>query len=71
MFSLEGHFNSCAPQRPFHTIIPAFITRRKAFISFGVMGGGMQPQGHAQIVVNLIDFVWVFRGGRRPTHSAR
>jgi len=53
-----GHANSFAPgKRPFHTIIPSFITRDgKPWISFGVMGGGMQPQGHAQIVMNLIDF---------------
>lgn len=59
MFSLsEGHNNVYAPgKRPFHTIIPAFITRNgKPYISFGVMGGDMQPQGHAQIVINLIDF---------------
>ena len=59
MFSLaEGHHNVYAPgKRPFHTIVPAFITRdKKPWISFGVMGGDMQPQGHAQIVVNLIDF---------------
>jgi len=44
-------------KRPFHTIIPAFITKDgKPWISFGVMGGAMQPQGHAQIVMNLVDF---------------
>ncbi len=59
LFSLEkGHFNVYEPgKRPFHTIIPAFITKnRKPYVSFGLMGGAMQPQGHAQIVINLIDF---------------
>jgi len=59
LFDLEeGNFNSYAPhKRPFHTIIPAFITKDgKPFVSFGVMGGATQPQGHAQIVINLIDF---------------
>jgi gamma-glutamyltranspeptidase/glutathione hydrolase len=54
----EGHANTYAPgKRPFHTIIPAFITRDGApWLSFGVMGGDMQPQGHAEIVMNLVDF---------------
>ncbi len=59
MFVLkEGHPNTFAPgKRPFHTIIPAFITRDgQPYVSFGLMGGGMQPQGHAQIVINLVDF---------------
>ncbi len=59
LFSLEeGHFNVYEPnKRPFHTIIPAFITKDdKPYVSFGLMGGAMQPQGHAQIVINLIDF---------------
>lgn len=59
LFNLEeGHFNTYAPnKRPFHTIIPAFVTRDgKPFLSFGVMGGDMQPQGHVQILCNIIDF---------------
>ena len=59
MFSLDpDHMNSLMPgKRPFHTIIPAFVTKNeKPFISFGLMGGAMQPQGHAQIIVNLVDF---------------
>ena len=59
LFSFEeGHFNQYAPgKRPFHTIIPAFVTKNaKPFLSFGVMGGSMQPQGHAQVLMNIIDF---------------
>lgn len=53
-----GRFNTYEPKkRPFHTIIPAFITKDgKPYISFGVMGGATQPQMHAEIVMNLIDF---------------
>ena len=59
LFSLDqNHLNVYAPKkRPFHTIIPAFITKDgNPFISFGLMGGAMQPQGHAQIVINIVDF---------------
>lgn len=59
MFTLEeGHFNEYRPgKRPFHTIIPAFVTRNgEPVMSFGVMGGGAQPQMHAQIIVNILDF---------------
>ena len=59
LFALEdGHYNVYEPgKRPFHTIIPAFITKDgKPLVSFGLMGGAMQPQGHAQIVINLVDF---------------
>ncbi len=59
LFNLEeGQANTYAPgKRPFHTIIPAFATRGgKPWLSFGVMGGATQPQAHAQIIINLVDF---------------
>ena len=59
LFALDdSHLNRLEPhKRPFHTIIPAFITKDgKPYFCFGVMGGDMQPQGHVQIVMNLIDF---------------
>jgi gamma-glutamyltranspeptidase/glutathione hydrolase len=59
LFSLQdGHANVYEPgKRPFHTIIPAFVMKDgKPWLSFGVMGGSIQPQAHAQIIVNLVDF---------------
>lgn len=81
LFSLrEGQANTYEPgKRPFHTIIPAFITKDgQPWVSFGVMGGDFQPQGHAQIVMNLVDFGmnlqeagdaprWDHTGGSSPT----
>lgn len=60
MFNVQdpGHANALEPgKRPFHTIIPAFITKDgRPVLSFGLMGGAVQPQGHTQIVVNIVDF---------------
>lgn len=59
LFTLEdGQNNTYAPhKRPFHTIIPAFVTKDgKPFMSFGVMGGSFQPLGHTEILMNMIDF---------------
>jgi gamma-glutamyltranspeptidase/glutathione hydrolase len=66
----EGRANTVAPRRrPFHTIIPAFVTKTtrgsgvlrdatgdEPFMSFGVMGGAMQPQGHVQVLLNVLVF---------------
>jgi gamma-glutamyltranspeptidase/glutathione hydrolase len=58
-FSLDAtHANRLEPhKRPFHTIIPAFVTRHgEPVLSFGVMGGDFQPQGHVQVLMNMLDF---------------
>lgn len=84
LFSMDpDHANVYEPgKRPFHTIIPAFVMKDgEPFMSFGVMGGGMQPQGHVQIVTNMIDFGmniqeagdaarWRHTGSTSPTDDA-
>ncbi len=54
----DGHPNQVGPRkRPYQTIIPGFVTRQgKPVMSFGVMGGTMQPQGHAQVMVRIADY---------------
>ncbi len=59
LFSLDPNAaNVYAPgKRPFHTIIPGFVMKDgKPFMSFGLMGGDMQPQGHVQVLTDIIDF---------------
>jgi gamma-glutamyltranspeptidase / glutathione hydrolase len=59
LFNLDGsHANALEPgKRPFHTIIPAMVTRGgKPVFAFGVMGGAMQPQGHVQVLANIVDY---------------
>ena len=59
LFSMDqAHANVYAPgKRPFHTIIPAFVMKDdRPFMSFGVVGGDMQPQGQVQVLINIIDF---------------
>lgn len=83
LFSMDkSHANVYrANKRPFHTIIPAFVMKdKKPFISFGLMGGAMQPQGHVQIVTNIVDFGmnlqeagdatrWQHYGSTEPTEA--
>lgn len=76
LFSLTaGHPNLLAPgKRPFHTLVPAMVLKdNRPWLSFGVMGGDMQPQGHVQVLLNLIDFgMNVQEAGEAPRfrHSA-
>ena len=81
LFSLDpDHPNVYEPnKRPFHTIIPAFVMKDGVpFMSFGLMGGGMQPQGHMQVLINIVDYGMNLQeagdaarlnhtGGRAPT----
>ena len=83
LFSLDpAHPNAYEPnKRPFHTIIPAFVKKDgKPFMTLGLMGGGMQPQGHVQVLINMVDYGMNVQeagdaarinhdGGRQPTEA--
>jgi len=83
LFSLDAnHPNAYEPgKRPFHTIIPAFVKKDgKPFMTLGLMGGGMQPQGHVQVLINIVDYGMNLQeagdaarinhdGGRQPTEA--
>ena len=83
LFSLDpAHPNAYEPgKRPFHTIIPAFVKKDgKPYMTLGLMGGGMQPQGHVQVLVNIVDYGMNLQeagdaarlnhdGGRQPTEA--
>ncbi|MEP1660763.1 MAG: gamma-glutamyltransferase, partial [Anderseniella sp.] len=83
LYSLDpDHPNVYAPgKRPFQTIIPAFMKKDgKPYMSFGLMGGGMQPQGHVQVMINMVDYGMNLQeagdaarlnhdGGRQPTQD--
>ncbi len=83
LFSLDpAHPNAYAPaKRPFHTIIPAFVKKDgRPFMTLGLMGGGMQPQGHVQVLINIVDYGMNLQeagdaarlnheGGREPTEG--
>lgn len=85
LFSLDpDHPNAYAPsKRPFQTIIPAFVKKDGApYMTLGLMGGGMQPQGHVQILINIVDFGMNLQeagdaarinhdGGRQPTEGLK
>ena len=83
LFSLDpAHPNAYEPgKRPFHTIIPAFVKKDgQPYMTLGLMGGGMQPQGHVQVLVNIVDYGMNLQeagdaarfnhdGGRQPTEA--